>query len=178
MTLFKVDQSSYGNKWSMKDETLKYLSKDIICLYQILEKMDNIIFSNYRLNITSYITISSLSLAIFRRSPNFLKDNDLLPKSKGSLEKAIRSAYYGGRCEVFKPYGYNLNAYDFNSLYPYAMLQDLPVGQPTYSLNKDLSKIFGFVKVKVTSPDNINIPVLPCGIKSKDEDFKLCFPAA
>ncbi|OTA50165.1 hypothetical protein K449DRAFT_427466 [Hypoxylon sp. EC38] len=76
---------------------------------------------------------------------------------EGSLEVAIRSAYYGGRCEVFKPYGNNLNAYDFNSLYPYAMLQDLPVGQPTYSLIKDLSKIFGYVKVKITSPDEVKL---------------------
>ena len=163
------------NKWKMKEETLKYLTKYIICLHQMLIKIDHIIFSNYRLNITSYITISSLSIAILRS--NFLKNDNVLPKSKGSLEKAIRSAYFGGRCEIFKPFGYNLNGYDFNSLYPYAMLKDLPVGQPTYSLIKDLDKIFGYVKVKVTSPDNIYIPVLPCRVKSKFGDYKLCFPS-
>ena len=158
----------------MKKETLNYLTKDIISLYQILKKMDDIIYSNYRLNITYFITISALSIAIFRS--NFLDDKTFLPRTKGSLDDAIRSAYYGGRCEIFKPYGYNLNAYDFNSLYPYGMLQDLPVGQPIYSLIKDLSKIFGFVKVKVTTPDNIYVPVLPCKVKGKSGDTKLCFP--
>lgn len=158
----------------MKNETLKYLSKDIISLHQILVEMDKIIFSNYRINITSHPTIASLAFTILRS--NFLSDNNLLPKSKGELENALRSAYFGGRTEVFKPLGYYLYAYDFNSLYPYAMLQDMPVGEPTFSLVKDLSKIFGFVKVKVTSPDNIYIPVLPCRVKTKAGDYKLLFP--
>ena len=157
----------------MKDETLKYLSKDLISLYQILEKMDRIIYSNYRINITSHVTIASLALRILRS--NYLEASNLLPKSKGELEIAIRSSYFGGRCEVFKPKGYNLFCYDFNSLYPYAMLQDMPVGQPTFTLNKDLSKIFGFIKVKVTSPDNLYTPVLPCKVDSGDT-YKLIFP--
>lgn len=167
-----VDQ--YNNDWSMREETLKYLSKDLISLHQILVEMDKIIFSNYRINITSHPTIASLAFAILRS--NFLNDNKLLPKSKGEVENAIRSAYFGGRTEVFKPLGYMLYSYDFNSLYPYAMLQDMPVGEPTFSLVKDLSKIFGFVKVKVTSPANIYIPVLPCRVKSKGGDYKLLFP--
>lgn len=158
----------------MREETLKYLSKDIISLYQILVKMDKIIFSNYRINITSHPTIASLAFAILRS--NFLSSNNLLPKSKGEIENAIRSAYFGGRTEVFKPLGYNLYSYDFNSLYPYAMLKDMPVGSPTFSLIKDLSKIFGYVYVKVTSPANIYIPVLPCRVKSKGGDTKLLFP--
>lgn len=32
-----------------------------------------------------------------------------------------------------------------NSQYPRAMLNDMPVGNPTLSLEKDLNKIFGFV---------------------------------
>ena len=163
----------YTNNWSLKQETLNYLSKDLISLHQILVKMDSIIFSNYRINITSHRTIASLSIANYRS--NFLKCDELLPKSKGELEVAIRSSYYGGRCEVFKPFGNNLYYYDKNSLYPSAMLQDMPVGQPTYSLIKDIYKIFGFVKVKVTTPDNLYIPVLPCRINT-DKGFKLFFP--
>jgi len=161
------------NNWSLKDETLNYLSKDLISLYQILKKMDEIIFSNYRINITSHVTISSLAIRILRS--NFLNSSNILPKSKGELEQAIRSSYYGGRCEVFRPFGYYLRAYDFNSLYPYAMLQDMPIGQPTFSLIKDLSKIFGFVKVKVTTPDNLYIPILPCRVENEGS-YKLIFP--
>ena len=165
----------YINKtWSVKDETLKYLIKDLISLYQVLMEVDKIIFSNYRINITAHPTIASLSISILRS--NFLKDNNLLPKSKGELEEAIRMAYYGGRVEVIKPQGKYLYCYDYNGLYSYSMLQDMPVGQPTFSLYRDLSKIFGFVKVKVKSPEGIYVPVLPCKIKTKSGDEKLIFP--
>lgn len=97
--------------------------------------------------------VNSYGLAILRS--NFIKDSNTLTQTKGDIENAIISAYYGGRSEVFKPIGYNLFAYDYNSLYPSAMLKDMPVGNPIFSLTKDLSKIFGFVKVKVTTPDNI-----------------------
>lgn len=163
----------YTNNWSLKDETLKYLSKDIISLYEIIGKMDEIVFSNYRINITSLTTIASLSFKIIRS--NYLKNDKLLGKCRGELEYAIRESYFGGRCEVFKPYGYNLLSYDFNSLYPFAMMMDLPVGQPTFSLVQDLSKIFGFIKVEVTAPDNLYTPVLPCKIRSNEGD-KLIFP--
>jgi hypothetical protein len=158
----------------MKNETLKYISKDVISLHEIMVEVDNIIFGYYRINISSYPTIASLAISIFRS--NFLENDNILVKSNAKLELAIRNSYYGGRTEVFKPKGYHLYSYDFNSLYPYAMLQDIPVGQPTFSLIKDLSKIFGFVKVKVTSPDNIFVPILPCKVKTNFGDTKLVFP--
>lgn len=82
----------------------------------------------------------------------------------------------GGRNEVFTPIVHGYHAFDYNSLYPSAMLKDLPVGEPTFSLTKDITKIFGFVKVKVTAPDNIKIPVLPTKIITKGGDEKLVFP--
>lgn len=156
----------------MRKETLSYLDKDLICLSQIVSKMSDIIYRKYRVNITNCVTISGLALAIYRS--NFLKTEHNLAHSSGSLELAIRSAYFGGRTEVFIPIGNDLSSFDFNSLYPTAMLQPMPVGQPTFSLCKDLNKIFGFVKAKITSP-SINIPVLPCRINIKGEE-KLIFP--
>lgn len=76
---------------------------------------------------------------------------------------------------MFRPVGYGLHGYDFNSLYPAAMLRDLPVGNPVFSLIKDIDKIFGFVKVKV-SVDNVKIPVLPVRVQTKSGDTKLVFP--
>jgi len=156
----------------MEDETLKYLDKDLICLFQVVNKMSNVIFRKYRINITKYTTISGLAMAIYRS--NFLKIEHKLAHTTGSVENAIRSAYFGGRTEVFVPMGDNLVSYDYNSLYPTAMLQPMPVGQPTFSICKDLNKIFGFVKAKITTP-GISIPVLPCRIKIKGEE-KLIFP--
>ncbi len=136
--------------------------------------MEQIIYNNYRINITTKPTIASLALAILRS--NFLDINLQIPQTKGRVDVAIRSAYYGGKNEVFLPVVYGYFAYDYNSLYPSAMLKDLPVGEPTFSLSKDITKIFGFIKVKVTAPDNLNIPVLPTKIITKGGDDKLVFP--
>jgi len=158
----------------MKDEVLNYLTKDIISLYKILEKMEETIYKNYRINITNKPTIASLSMAILRS--NFLEKSSCLPQSNGKLENAIRSSLFGGRNEIFKPLVFGILGYDYNSLYPSAMLHDLPIGRPVYSLCKDLNKIFGFVKVRVKSPDNIYIPVLPVRIFTKSGGEKLIFP--
>lgn len=164
----------YNNDWNMKKETLAYLHDDVVSLYEILLKMDNTIFNNYRINITSNPTIASLALTILRS--NFLNENSKLPKTTGSLEAAVRSAYFGGRTELFIPMKHNIYSYDFNSLYPTAMLKDLPVGNAVYSLEKDLTKIFGFIKVKFTTPPGMNIPILPVRISTKGNDTKLIFP--
>lgn len=123
--------------------------------------MSDIIFKRYRVNITKYNTISGLSMAIYRS--NYLKPEFKIPNTSGDVEKAIRSAYFGGRTEVFTPLAENIVSYDFNSLFPTAMLKPMPAGQPIYSLCKDLSQIFGFVKAKITTTDD-NIPVLPARV--------------
>lgn len=148
-------------KWCLKDETLSYLTRDVICLHQIILKMSDIIFKRYRVNITKYNTISGLSMGIYRS--NYLKPEFKIPNTSGDVEKAIRSAYFGGRTEVFTPLAENIVSYDFNSLFPTAMLKPMPAGQPIYSLCKDLSQIFGFVKAKITTTDD-NIPVLPARV--------------
>lgn len=98
----------------------------------------------------------------------------MLPKLKGAVEKAVRSAYFGGRNEIFIPILNNLLSYDYNSLYPSAMLMPMPVGIPIHSMCKDLNKIFGFVRAKIIAP-GINIPVLPCRVNVNGVE-KLIFP--
>jgi hypothetical protein len=159
--------------WSLKSETFSYLEKDLISLYQIVSKMSLDIYSKYRLNITSFATLSGLALAIYRA--NFLPNDAKIVKFKGVAEKAIRAAYYGGAVDVIKPYGENLYYYDANSLYPAGMLKDMPVGLPTYSTEKNLDNIFGFVRATVTSP-GLKIPTLPCKIKTKSGETLLIFP--
>jgi hypothetical protein len=41
-----------------------------------------------------------------------------------------RAAYYGGRCEVFRPQAKRLERYDINSAYPWALTLPVPVGEP------------------------------------------------
>jgi len=134
--------------------------------------MSDIIFKRYRVNITRYNTISGLSMGIYRT--NYLQPQFKIPNTTGDVEKAIRSAYYGGRTEVFTPFVENLQSYDYNSLYPSAMLKPMPGGEPIYSILKDLSKIFGFVKARITTT-NDKIPVLPARVNINGTE-KLIFP--
>lgn len=41
-----------------------------------------------------------------------------------------RAAYYGGRCEVFRPQAARLERYDINAAYPWALTLPVPVGDP------------------------------------------------
>lgn len=149
------------------------MEKDLVSLHQVMHKMSIETWNLYNVNITKYSTISALAMAIFKT--NFLSSDSLLTTAKGDLEKAIRSAYYGGGSDVYNPVGTNLYCYDANSLYPASMLKPLPVGIPVYSLNKDLSQLFGFVKATVTTPENCTKPTLPYRIESEDGD-RLVFP--
>jgi DNA polymerase type B, organellar and viral len=77
----------------------------------------------------------------------------------------MRNAYYGGVVEVFKNEGFNLNYYDVTSLYPFAMLQDMPTGDMLFSTDSDINNYFGIVFVEVDTtnldPKYSNYPLLP-----------------
>jgi hypothetical protein len=80
----------------------------------------------------------------------------------GKVNKDIRLSYYGGIVEVYKPYIENGYYYDVNSQYPYVMSNNYyPIGNPIYSTDKNLDNYFGYVNVKVKTPINIKIPLLP-----------------
>lgn len=44
----------------------------------------------------------------------------------------IRDSYYGGSTDFYLRYVKNAYYYDVNSLYPYAMLQDMPLNPIRY----------------------------------------------
>jgi hypothetical protein len=142
--------SRFPNGWDFRRELLKYCVKDVVGLLQILIKLNKEIFNNYGLNITSYNTIASLALAIFLS--NFYDPKYNLKVIKGQVEDEIRSAYYGGITAVHQPSIKSGFYYDVNSSYPASMLKDMPVGNPTYTTNKNLDELFGFVKAIVIAP--------------------------
>lgn len=78
--------------------------------------------------------------------------------------------YTGGSVDVYKPSGKNIYRYDVNSLYPFVMKEyPMPVGSITY-FEGDITDInpqtFGIFEVEVTSPANMNIPILQYRIKT------------
>ena len=68
---------------------------------------------------------------------------------KGKIYKNLAKSYYGGIVDTYIPIGINLEYHDVNSLFPFAILNDIPVGNPTYTTESDLFKLFGFVKVEI-----------------------------
>ena len=122
-----IDKSLYNmidlNNWSTKNETIKYLEKDLISLHQVINKFSDYIFLKHDVQVSSCLTISSVSIKILKKK--FYKDNIPLI-NKRSIYEDIKSSYFGGVTEVYKPYGENLYYYDVNSLYPYAALNSMP----------------------------------------------------
>ena len=140
---------------------VEYALQDSVSLYHSLLKFKELISESFGCDVTA--TISSTAVKAWRctipKGHKFFMSNH-----KASLE-LIRYAYYGGltgltSTEVF----YNTKTYDINSSYPAVMESiGVPYGGNTYTnflKEKDIDRI-GFVKVKVKTPDDLVIPILP-----------------
>jgi len=156
------DISLFDNK-ELFEEFLIYCKQDSLALFNALNKAQEIYKEKYFVDITDVLSAPSLSLKIFRI--NHL-DIDI-PILKNSIDSFIRKSYFGGATDYYKAYGENLYYYDVNSLYPYAMLKPMPLNLiKTHKNMTNFSKemftnFFGFVRCRVTTPDNILKPILP-----------------
>ena len=166
----------YNNKtWNLKREAIYYCELDCISLYQVIEKFNFMIYKQFRLNITKYPTITSLTFAIFRSG--YLKE-DQIPMLSGQIFNDISVSYTGGSTDMYIPSnvqvdnnsllplsnGEPLYCYDVNSLYPSVMLNSsLPCGQINYfegDILKYKPDACGFFYCKVTSPEFLEHPIL------------------
>ena len=93
--------------------------------------------------------------------------------------KDLREGYFGGHTDVYKTCNNNqpLYVYDVNSLYPYVMSQfEMPIGNITYfegDIIKATDKIpYGFFKVEIETPDNLNVPILMTKANINDSSIK------
>lgn len=106
-------------------------------------------------------TLPSMALNVF--STNHYSSNTPIYNQNSYVDADIRNSYYGGIVDVYKPIQENGYYYDINSLYPYAMLSDMPIGLP-YKISGKVEineSSFGFFYVNVTAPKGLNIPFLP-----------------
>lgn len=145
---------------------LKYAKQDSKCLYDALKNAQEIYYTQHQVDITTVFSTSTLSLKIFRKS--FLKTN--IPIMTKSEDAFVRKSYYGGATDVYKAYGEKLHYYDVNSLYPFAMLNPMPVNRIKIHKTvekEELEKFFGFIECIVECPDNIKLPFLPYKHKGK-----------
>ncbi len=143
------------------NENLKYLSKDLLALENVMKIFNQITFEKFKVDSTKSVSYSGLSKKIYL--VNFYKNEYRIPLITGFVDKFIRSGYVGGIVDVVKYVIFDAYKYDVNSHYPARMLDDMPVGNPRLTDYKDLSKLFGFVAAKVTAPSEseLAVPILP-----------------
>lgn len=158
----KYSMNFLNGNWSLRNEVIKYLELDLKSLHQVISIFSRDIFNIENIDITKLPTISSIAFKIFRA--NYLQDNKL-PIIKGNAHNDMRNAYYGGVVEVFKNEGTNLKYYDVTSLYPFAMLNDMPTGDMLFSTDPNILNYFGIIFVEVDTtgldPKFMNYPLLP-----------------
>jgi len=151
--------------WSIKDNCLNYLQKDLDILYDAMIMFAQTIWHEYGVNLRQRKTISGLALLIYQS--NYLyKSKCKIPLVQGGIEKYFRSAYYGGSVNIAAHQCKKGFIYDMNSQYPNAMLLNLPVGDNLrlMSISKDkLKDCFGIVYAEIQSPKwvDLRIPLLP-----------------
>jgi hypothetical protein len=155
-------EGAFSYTWNLKAELLRYLELDLKSLYQVMSIFIKDIHNLKKIDVTKLPTISSIAFKIFRA--NYLGDSKL-PIIKGNAHKDMRNAYHGGVVEVFKNEGTNLKLYDVTSLYPFAMLNDMPTGDMKFSTDPNIMNYFGIVFVTVDTtnldPRYSNYPLLP-----------------
>src|SRR6202040_4019119 len=133
-----IDKNEYNKipneNWNLKLECLNYLNKDLKGLYEVMIEFSRLVYIYFNVDITDALTITRLSLNIFKKG------------------------YYGGITEVYIPYGKDLLYIDINSLYPFAALNSMPGTECNYiesfeDNGLDLDKLFGFFYAKVKTND-------------------------
>ncbi|KAI0999605.1 hypothetical protein K3495_g8591 [Podosphaera aphanis] len=112
------------------------------------------------MQMTKSLTITSLALKILYTK--FNNEKLLLPHILNQdIYLEIKKSYYGGRVEVYRPYGQKLYYYDVNSLYPFAAINKLPGLNASkveyFDYNPDINKLFGFFYCKITTSTNSEI---------------------
>jgi hypothetical protein len=150
-------KDNYSDKWSLEDETIKYLILDLKSLHQILKIVNLQMFINFDIQMTRNSTISGIAVRVFLKH---YYDNKFIPHiNSTSIYNDLYKSYYGGRVEVYIPRpvnGEKLYYYDVNSLYPFASLNDLPGLSWTfedYFKNPNIDDLFGFYYCEIECYD-------------------------
>lgn len=149
------------------NEIETYFKYDLISLSDIIENFQEEILQKYQINITTVLTISSLAFKIYRQ--NFMVNEEIYKSNiDNMIENFLRQSFIGGITTIFKPKCNNAYYYDVNSLYPYSMLQPMPIGKPNWKNinNLDINIFFGFIECTIEIPENLEIP--PLSIKDKE----------
>ena len=170
------------NVWDFQKEAIEYCKLDCKCLYEVIEKFNELVFKEFSVNVHPSLTLPALAMRIFKS--RYMPDNTIY-QMLGRVENDIRQSYTGGATDVYIPTNIECNPfsariplfyYDANSLYPFIMaVTQLPIGKPT-AFEGDITQFeenffeeyYGFFYCNINCPDFIRHPVLQRRIKTKD----------
>lgn len=137
---------------------IDYSKQDTRALFNVIIKAQKYYIDNYNVDISSIYSTSTLSLKIFRQK--FLNTN--IPTMNRNEDTFVRESYYGGATDFYKKHGKKLYYYDVNSLYPYGMLNAMPLDFiKIHEEINDINSFFGFIECIVTTPKDLKIGILP-----------------
>jgi hypothetical protein len=139
------------NKFSIQRYCSIYNRIDCEGLHHLIFKFFHTLVVEFKIDFSQCVTLPQLSMMLFRAV--HLKSNKLIRLLSDRHHRFFKQAFYGSNVSVYKPYGEHLYYYDVNSLYPWAMLQCMPVGSPKpYDVTKGLEGFFGIAEAEVITP--------------------------
>lgn len=142
---------------NVKKYTIRYCIRDVEITYSFIIILRKIILE-LNIDIIKIFSSPSLALKIFLKI--FNKKNVSFSFNQ-TMEKYLRSSYYGGRCEVYgNPYDDEyIYHFDFPGMYGICMKEKFPYGKWRVETDiKDFTKP-GFYSIEYES--NMYIPCLP-----------------
>lgn len=83
-------KSEFKGQWVLKDEAIKYCIQDCKTLYQVLVRFNELIFTNFNVNVWKYPTLPSLAVAIYRTG---YIDNFQIPITTGVLFEELKAGW-------------------------------------------------------------------------------------
>lgn len=165
----KINQYNYNDK-DIRREVKKYCERDTVIVNQFMVKL-GISLSHYikDWHVNCY-SISGIAYNIYK---NYFNKYNIDLNLNRDLDKDIRKAYYGGRCEVFgNPYNDEyIYHFDFTGMYSNRLKECFPIGEPLKIIKPKWENKPGFYYIRVES--NIKLPILPYRC---EESGKLLFP--
>ena len=149
-----------GKRVRVTKKLLEYLKQDCYCLFEVLTSF----FENEWIE-KPQLTIASQALHTFRTR---FQQGEMY-RIELPFEELFRENFYsGGRVEVYKGTGKNLTCFDVNSLYPFAMLQEMPCGMMKHTGKYHKDKI-GFYNVTISKVPEFYIS--PLLVKQDHKNF-------
>jgi len=155
------DETDYP--WIMAPEALydfrAYLKRDCLSLSEVMGKYAELLIT--KLDVVPSLTLALTSVKAFDKGFYQIKKIE----SNEDFEKPIRAASYGGRNEIYKMYGENLNFYDIRQAYVACYDVPVPIGKMLWtSPNIDRGSL-AFARVKI--PKELYIGPLPFRLRGE-----------